>query len=181
MLKNLLDNNYKEFIMKNKKYTEKLNNLAKDTLEHYDIDVESIKKTYYEFQNKFKHFIKISVNDKIYIDDSDIIQLDKYSYMQSVKRWYYSNNRHNTIEKLERNIEELFIFKNMLSECFLKNFNYCKMEIISILLDVNKLFKNILDSLGILLETYKNDKLISKKIKDIRYEISNYLTKCKHM
>lgn len=181
MLKILLDNNYKEFIMKNKKQYKKLNNLSKDKLKKYNIDVESIKKTYYEFQNKFKHFIKISVNDKIYVDEQDIIQLDKYSYMQSVKRWYYSNNRYNSIEKLEKNIDDLFIFKNMLSECFLQNFNYCKMEIISILLDVNKLFKSILDSVGILLETYKNDKEISKKIKEIRYEIQNYLTKCKHI
>lgn len=143
----------------------------------YLINILSLKKTLDEFKNKFKNFIDISLNDKIYFDDNNIIQIDKSSYIQSFKRWYYSNNRNNTINKVIEDIEEIFIFKNMIQEIILQNYIHLKLDLICLIFEINNLLKNINESLHILSQTYKDDYTILSKIMNLEKKISINITK----
>lgn len=158
------------------------NNLMyKDTnnynIKKYLINILSLKKTLDEFKDKFKNFIDISLNDKIYFDDNNIIQIDKSSYIQSFKRWYYSNNRNNTINKVIEDIEEIFIFKNMIQEIILQNYIHLKLDLICLIFEINNLLRNINESLHILSQTYKDDYTILTKLINLKKKISINITK----
>jgi hypothetical protein len=155
----------------------KLRNNNNYNLKKYIIDILSLKKTLDEFKNKFKNLIDISLNDKIYFDDSNVVQIDKSSYIQSLKRWYYSNNRNNTINKMTENVEEIFIFKNMIQEFILQNYIHLKLDLICIIFEINSLLNNIYNSLNILSQTYKNDYNILSKIKNLEKKITINITK----
>jgi hypothetical protein len=146
-------------------------------IKKYLINILSLKKTLDEFKDKFKNFIDISLNDKIYFDDNNIIQIDKSSYIQSFKRWYYSNNRNNTINKVIEDIEEIFIFKNMIQEIILQNYIHLKLDLICLIFEINNLLRNINESLHILSQTYKDDYKILTKLINLKKKISINITK----
>jgi hypothetical protein len=146
-------------------------------IKKYLINILSLKKTLDEFKDKFKNFIDISLNDKIYFDDNNIIQIDKSSYIQSFKRWYYSNNRNNTINKVIEDIEQIFIFKNMIQEIILQNYIHLKLDLICLIFEINNLLRNINESLHILSQTYKDDYKILTKLINLKKKISINITK----
>lgn len=157
MLKILLDNN------------KDMNNIT--------FDYKSINDTLEKFKNQFNNFFDLSYNDKISFDSSNIIHIDKYDYTQFMKRWYYSNNRHNTIKNLEECIQELFTFNKMLKYCKVYDYNTSSLILSNIINEYCKIMKKIKNSLIILQRTYEQDEDIVNRIYNLMNTIDT-ITSC---
>jgi hypothetical protein len=149
-------------------YNKDMNNMT--------LDYKSINNTLEKFKIQFNNFFDLSYNDKISFDSSDIIHIDKYDYTQFMKRWYYSNNRHNTIEKLEECIQELFTFNKMLKYCKVYGYNVSSFILLNIINDYCNIMRKIKKSLIILQKTYEQDEDIVNRIYIIINNIDSITT-----
>lgn len=170
------------------------NTIIYDYDSEYDIDDISLQLR--NFKNQFMGLAVIQPGDKLSFDEHNNIGLYKNEYLQSVKRWYYSENHeqtrinlmciwndYNLFNKMVRNaMNEQHIqyvqYNQIISNGGLHPTHEHLIENCVRLIDLNKIIK---DGLTILLETY-NDKHreLNKLINDILYTISihnSYLEK----
>lgn len=61
-----------------------------------EYDIEDIKNQLTIFRNKFNALTNIQPGDKLSFDSDNVISLYKNEYLQSLKRWYYSENHEQT-------------------------------------------------------------------------------------
>lgn len=120
-------------------------------------DISDIYTRYYEYRNIFKELINIEKNDKIGFDENNIIYLNKNSKFQHIIRWYYSQDRQNTRNKLSEILDEYKIFNDMIIfSIYNKNTNVNEIQSIDLRDKLVSLNKIIIDGLEILYNTYHN-------------------------
>jgi hypothetical protein len=148
------------------------------------------------FKKQFMSLALIQPGDKLSFDEDNNIGLYKNEYLQSIKRWYYSENHeqtrinllciwndYNLFNKMVRNaMNEQHIqyvqYNQIVSNGGLHPTHEHLIENCVKLIELNKIIKN---GLTILLETYNHKHIeLSKLINDILYAISihnSYLEK----
>jgi hypothetical protein len=98
---------------------------------------------------------------------NNVLEIDHYNYLQSIKRFIYNDNRLNTIHDIEKLIDTSV---NLMNYC-IKNKDFYK---------VNMLSKNLelsINGIENLKTTYTNDTLIVSKLEILIEQIQNVLIK----
>lgn len=130
-----------------------------------------------------KNLSELKVNEKIYFEDN-ILKIDQ-RYLQSIKRYYYNNNRDNTIENINFIIKNTFNYINKLIENEknknLDNDNYFIKSNCESIYNINFHLINSCIGLRNLKLTYSNDINIQTKIDLIILEIENNCKKINNL
>jgi hypothetical protein len=146
-------------------------------LSNYKIDFNSIKVSFKDIENKISILKDVNVNDKIGFDASGVLYIDYTSKIQPLIRWFYGQNRENSINKLGLIMEDYRkllrlitmtfqqvgtdmdkdIFNLHQFTCLIKNFN-----------------KSILIGMNNLKNTYMYDDIYKEKIHKMEYILTNF-------
>ena len=147
-----------------------------DIFKNYDIDIEDLQNTLSNFKHKLHNLEKVNDGDKIYFDESNIVQITPSSYLQCAIRWYNSYNRYEIFELLHSVINEYFQFCDMLTyykhHIYNNKNNYLFNKIYN---DTYNYLSKLIISIEILKNTYNNDLNIQKRFDDLKTLISNKL------
>ena len=145
-----------------------------DLYKCYDIDVEDLQNTFSNFKLKLHNLENINEGDKIYFDDSNVIQITPSGYLQCATRWYNSYNRHEIFTLLHNLINEYFQFCDMLSyykkHIYLNKVDYLFNKTYN---DVYSYLSKIIIGIEKLKNTYYDDESIRGKFRDLISLITN--------
>jgi hypothetical protein len=135
-------------------------------------DLEDIKKNVLHYKKKLHALTIIQEGDKISFDVDNNVYIDYNNSFQSIKRWYYCENRIVTYDKLSLLFDDynkllLMIYHSIYNE---KNIEYYK-----IVDDILLFNKQVIIGLLNLKKTYSKDNNNDNKIKEITSVIIEYI------
>ena len=73
-------------------------------MNNYRVDITEISKSMERFQARFSPLSNLKTGDKIGYDEHKNIYISETGYFQSIKRWYYSQNRDGVFKELDEQI-----------------------------------------------------------------------------
>lgn len=152
-------------------------NLKKqDVFHRYDIDIDNITITMNRFNRVFSNFLTLEINDKIYFDTSQTIQINKPDISGRLYRWANSINRNNTIIPLIDVINDLLKFNTMIYMYMNKTMNHMNILLL-ICKQVQDLLTGIMRSIDILRKTYSDDDELCDNLQQLNSNILKVLVK----
>lgn len=116
-------------------------------------DYTNMLNTFEDFQRKLHVFLHIQKGDKLGFTNNDVLYLDYSGIMQSMRRWYYNQNREVTARKLKTLLEDYIIFLNLIiSSC-----TTGKTRFIDLAEEVNIFNQTLMNGLDHLYVTYEKE------------------------
>ncbi len=139
---------------------------------NYDVDLKSIETNFNIFKCKFENIEFIQENDKIGFDENEILYINKQGTLQPIIRWFYSQNRENSINKLSENFLEYSKLLQMIKSIIYSRKN--SDELIELSENIITFNKRIMKGLDNLYKTYRIDYNYGKLIKDMIKVLCNF-------
>ena len=126
----------------------------------------------YIFTN-LKVISKIDTNSKIVIRNGNIYVDDTNIWIQFAKRWILGDDRYGTIQFIKTIIQTAFNYSNNLSMKYKSNQDK---QILITLQNIKEDFKNSLEGLGKLNQTYSDDLVMISNMEIIINGITDHIT-----
>lgn len=132
-----------------------------------------LKKEIETYMSNFENIKDIKKYDKFYFDGDKLI-VHKNAYLQGFSRWFYSLNRYELIDKLDRMLNEYKKVTNMLEHEISSTLPYnARVNAIELIAIVNKFNLETIHGINNLIITYKDDKEINKKLTNLLCYLTN--------
>lgn len=145
-------------------------------VKNIDYDIFDIIKTFNDFKERLNVLLYLEPGDKISIYDNQTIQIDKYSSLQSIRRWFYNQSRYVVYQELKNIMHEYYTFLIMILKC--QESVYATHELLQISDKIKEFTKKLLNPFDILRETYTDTKEVIDIFDTIQKELKEFIFKC---